>query len=391
MKSEKIYQIILSTLSDEATEEERHILSKWMNTSKENKSEYEKLKRLYHVFSFKHKEKTVDTEQAWQTVKSKTIYKKKTLHFPQWLQYAAMVAIIITIGMVVYTDTFRSSTIGDVNMSEFDQPTLLLANGEKLELTQKEFAVHQQDVTIKNNASNQLVYEPKQDNNKLSVKKNHLIIPKGKTYQLLLSDGTRIRLNSETELIYPTRFTGDKREVTLIGEAYFEVAKDEAKPFIVNANGMDVKVLGTTFNICSYTEDRIITTTLVEGSVAVQTQEGQEETITPSQQFTFNRKNKQTKVKTVDTELYTSWINGRYIFKNTSLQEIITKLQRWHDFSVEFEDQSLLRTRYSLIADRETTLDQLLEIISYTSDIKLERTDNNIIHIKKQRREHDMK
>lgn len=391
MTSEKIYQIILSALSDEATDEELCFLSEWLQASQKNKAEYEKLKRLYQVSSSPRKEKTFNTEQAWQTVKNKTIHKKKTLHFPQWLQYAAIFTFIVVISSILFTDIFNSPKISKVHMEEFDEPTLLLDNGKKLALNQEDFAMNQQDVTIKNNAKNQLVYELKQENKKSAIKKNHLIIPKGKTYQLLLSDGTRIRLNSETELIYPTRFTGDKREVTLIGEAFFEVARDEEKPFIVKANGMDVKVLGTTFNICSYTEDRIISTTLVEGSVAIQTNNGPEQTITPSEQFTFNRNNRQTKIQTVDTKLYTSWINGSYIFKNARLEEIMIKLQRWHDFTVKFEDATLKNTRYSLIANKETTLDHLLEIISYTSNIKLERTDNNSIHIKRQRRENEIK
>lgn len=391
MKFEKIYQIIFSVLSDEATDEERHIFSEWLNASEANKSEYEQLKRLHQVSSLPRKEKAIDIDQAWNTVKSQTINKKKTRNYTLWLRYAAMIALVVSIGTYFFSDIFRSPIVSEVNIKEFDEPTLLLDNGEKLALNQEEFARNQQDVTIKNDAKSLLSYESKQDSKKTKVKNNHLVIPKGKTYQLLLSDGTRIRLNSETELIYPTRFTGNKREVTLIGEAYFEVAKNKEKPFIVKANGMEVKVLGTTFNICSYTEDRIASTTLIEGSVAVQAEDGEEQTISPSEQFTFNRNNKKTTIRTVDTELYTSWINGTYVFKNTPLEDIMTKLQRWHDFSVEFEDKALKRTRYSLIVDKETTLEHLLEIISYTSDIKLERTDNNTIHIKKQRRENDIK
>lgn len=382
---------MFSVLSDEATDEERHILSEWLDASEENKSEYEQLKRLHQVSSLPRKEKTVDIDRAWSTVKSQTINKKKTRNYTLWLRYAAMVAIVVATGTYFFSDIFRSPIVSEVNINEFDEPTLLLDNGEKLALNQEEFARNQQDVTIKNDAKSLLSYESKQESKKNKVKNNHLVIPKGKTYQLLLSDGTRIRLNSETELIYPTRFTGNKREVTLIGEAYFEVAKNKEKPFIVKANGMEVKVLGTTFNICSYTEDHIASTTLIEGSVTVQAENGKEQRITPSEQFIFNRNNKKTTIRTVDTELYTSWINGTYVFKSTPLEEIMTKLQRWHDFSVEFEDQALKRTRYSLIVDKETTLEHLLEIISYTSDIKLERTDNNTIHIKKQRREKDMK
>ena len=296
-----------------------------------------------------------------------------------------MVAIIVFTGMIYFSKQ-PASTIHEVNMEEFSQPTLLLENGEKIALTEESFSMQKKDVVIKNDAKNKLVYEPQKEEKKITIQNNHLVIPKGKTYQLLLSDGTRIWLNSETEITYPTRFVGNKREITLIGEAFFEVAKNKEKPFIVNANGMEVKVLGTSFNVSCYTADKTISTTLIEGSVSVKTENKKTVTITPSEQFTYNRDDAKTDIRIVNTELFTSWINGEYIFKDTALEEIVKKLQRWYDFSVNYEDESLKNNRYSLIVDRNTDIDHLLEVISYTSDIKLERT-NNIINIKKIREE----
>lgn len=381
MDSETIYQIIHSILADEATDEERRIFTEWLDTSDANRAEYEKLKRLYQVTSHRNKNKTFNTEFAWQQVRKQTIAKKKTFRLPVWTRYAAMVAIIVFTGMIYFSKQ-PTSTIREVNMEEFSQPTLLLENGEKIALTEESFSMQKKDVVIKNDAKNKLVYEPQKEEEKITIQNNHLVIPKGKTYQLLLSDGTRIWLNSETEITYPTRFVGNKREITLIGEAFFEVAKNKEKPFIVNANGMEVKVLGTSFNVSCYTADKTISTTLIEGSVSVKTENKKTVTITPSEQFTYNRDNAKTDIRIVNTELFTSWIDGKYIFKDATLEDIVKKLQRWYDFSVNYEDESLKYNHYSLIAERETNLDQLLEVISYTSNIKLERT-NNIINIKK--------
>ncbi len=384
MTSETIYQIILSELANEATEEELLSLSKWLEKSDANREEYAQIKRLYQKSSLKTKEQTYNIDKAWQNVQRQTVHKKR--NFSLWLGYAAMLAIILSIGVIFFANEHKSASISKVNkinVNDFDQPTLLLENGETIKLNEESFAMQQKHITIKNDAEKMLVYETKEEKAEKKIQNNHLIIPKGKTYQLELSDGTRIRLNSESELIYPTLFTENKREVTLIGEAFFEVAKDKDKPFIVKANKMEVSVLGTTFNICSYTKDKTISTTLIEGSVSVRANHGKKQIITPSEQFTYNKENDQTDIQIVNTELYTSWINGKYIFKDAKLEEIINKLQLWYDFSVTYQTESLKENRYSLIAEKDIDLDKLLEVISYTSDVKLERTGTNTINIKK--------
>lgn len=381
MDSKGIYQIIYSVLAGEATVEEHHIFQVWMEASEANRVECARLKRLYEATTPRaREEKIYDTDRAWLQVRTHTVDRKKTFRLPLWTRYAAVVAIVVSAGLFILSPRTHTPVVAEVNMEEFDQPTLLLDNGERIPLTEKSFSREEKHVVIKNDANNQLVYESEKESEPANEKNNHLVIPKGKTYQVLLSDGTRIWLNSETELTYPTHFAGNQRKVTLVGEAYFEVAKNKEKPFIVNANGMEVKVLGTSFNVSCYTSDGTFSTTLVEGSVAVKAASNKTTTLAPSEQFTFSKEKNETTVRIVNTELFTSWMDGKYIFKDATLDEIIRKLQRWYDFSVRYEDENLKHNRYSLEIDRNTKLDQLLEVISYTSDVKLERT-NHIINI----------
>ena len=389
MNSETIYQIILSVLTGEATNEEHILFSQWIKKSEENRKEYTRIKRLYQISLRLPKETRVDTEQAWQIVRNQTIDKKKIFKFPVWTRYAAMVAIIVSLGIILFNEEVPSDTLSQmeqIDIKEFVEPTLLLENGEKIALSEESFSIKQEQVVIKNDKDNKLVYEAKKEVTKKTVLNNHLVIPKGRTYRLHLEDGSRIWLNSESELIYPEQFIGDKREVTLIGEAFFEVALNPEKPFFVKTKGIEIIVLGTSFNVSCYGKENTISTTLVEGSVSIHTEQGEKQIITPSEQFTYNKKNHLTNIQTVNTELYTSWINGKYIFKDATLEEIIDKLQRWHDIYPNYMEEELKSKRFSITIDRQSTLDQILEVISFTSDVKLEKAGNSI-NIKKQRRE----
>lgn len=380
MNSQTLYEIILSVLENEATDDERRLLAAWLEESDTHKEEFEKIKRFYRTSLSSQKTYRYDTEQAWKKVYAQTIGKKKNFILYTFVRYAAVIAVLLSSGILYYA----TRTTEPVSLAEtIQEPTLLLESGEKIALNSESFSRKRKEVIIKNEAEQKLVYESTGTERPETVKNNRLIIPKGKTYQVVLADGTKVRLNSETELIYPAHFTGDKREVTLSGEAFFEVAPDKHKPFYVKTNGLEVKVLGTVFNVCSYKEDKTIRTTLVEGSVSVRPERGEAQVITPSQQFSFEKESGKSDIRTVDTQLYTSWVHGQYIFRDAPLGVILTKLQRWYDFSVSYQEESLQCKRFSLTVDRATDLDRLLEIISFTSEVKLERKGTSI-NIKKE-------
>ena len=139
MKSETIYQIILSVLADEATNEEHILFSQWIKKSEENRKQYNRIKLLYQITLRLPKETRVDTEQAWQIVRNQTIDKKKIFKFPVWTRYAAMVAIIVSLGIILFNEEVPSDTLSQmeqIDIKEFVEPTLLLENGEKIALSE---------------------------------------------------------------------------------------------------------------------------------------------------------------------------------------------------------------------------------------------------------------
>src|SRR5690606_24636103 len=162
--------------------------------------------------------------------------------------------------------------------------------------------------------------------------------PRGGTYQVTLSDGTRVWLNAESRLIYPTRFDGDARNVELEGEAFFEVSSS-TKPFFVQSSDQIIEVLGTEFNISAYGDNLQTTTTLVSGSVSLQNrQSAQVRTLEPGEQAIV-REDK-VGVRTVDVADYTAWKDGLFVFNDTPLSEVLGQLQRWYGVDLKDEVRS---------------------------------------------------
>ncbi|MGL5703872.1 MAG: FecR family protein [Tannerellaceae bacterium] len=393
MKSEKIYYIILAVLSEEASDEEMELFNTWYHASDTNKAEYNELKRL-HDRSLRSPKKTIafDSEEAWNKLQHKTIQKRSIYNKTAWIGIAATLLLVASLGSYLYkrsnTDNFNQVALTNLNIEELAEPTLILSTGKQVALTESDSKADLSELQIEESSDKKLTYKKnqskEQSSGKSALKTNRLIIPVGKTYELNLADGTRVKLNSRSELIYPDNFTEQTREVTLIGEAYFDVAKDASKPFIVKANGIDVKVLGTSFNVSCYEKQSTIETTLVEGKVAVILPDRKEEVITPSQQLVFDKAKQTSATATVDTRIYTSWINNKLIFKNERIDVILAKLQYWYDFEIEYDNESIKENRFSLEIDKNTDLNKILDLINFTSNIKLIKTDHKITlkHVK---------
>lgn len=385
MESDKIYKIILTVLAGEETQEEHEQLSAWLNESEENRREYSQIERLYQLSSSSSSKKVssyYDVEQAWKFVKGQTIDKRKSFIFRKWISYAAMLTLLLTAGMFYLYKQQLHSLSSQVNLEQLKEPILLLDNGETISLDKDTFSIENEHTIIHKKAK-VLSYVPqeKEEQNIKTDRKNRLVIPKGKTYELKLSDGTHVWLNSESELIYPTNFTGNTREVILRGEAFFDVAKDASKPFIVENNQMKIKVLGTSFNVSGYVSERLQNVTLVNGSVQVQIDNDSAFRISPSEQFSYDKEKQTTSIQVVNTDLYTAWTEGKYIFKDTRLEDILSKLQRWYDFEIIYLQEELKNRRFSIVINREDNLKDVLEVISFTSNVKLVQ-ENNIIKVK---------
>ena len=196
---------------------------------------------------------------------------------------------------------------------------------------------------------------------------NTLVVPRGGEYMLELSDGTKVWLNSDSELRFPVTFVGDRRSVEIEGEAYFEVAKDEGKPFHVLANGSDIKVVGTSFNVMTYRGRTV--TTLVEGKVCL-TYKDESVLMVPDRQAEVITETGKILMREVDARNFTLWKAGVFYFENAALETIAERLSQWYDVNIIFNDEALKQLRYSVEMKRYNNIQDLLTKIEKTQKVK---------------------
>jgi ferric-dicitrate binding protein FerR (iron transport regulator) len=208
---------------------------------------------------------------------------------------------------------------------------------------------------------------------------NKLVVPRGGEFQLTLADGTRVWLNAESTLEYPTHFTGTTRTVQLTGEAYFEVAKNAAKPFNVVTDKQTIAVLGTSFNVSAYPQDAGIYSTLVEGSLRVDGEQGKSLLISPGSQCAYNPALGDMTSRVVDTYTYTSWKDGLFVFDDEALSSIMQRIGRWYNVDVSYANNQQQHTRFTMQIDKFQPITEVLKLIALTNEIDFEISDNTII------------
>ena len=220
-----------------------------------------------------------------------------------------------------------------------------------------------------------LVYE-KQKSEELVY--NKIIVPRGGEYKLTLSDGTRVWLNSDSEIRYPVAFGKDRRTVFLSGEAYFEVEKDADRPFYVVLDDVEVKVYGTSFNVNTHYRGRV-QTTLVEGSVGMWVKlTGEERILKPNQMGEFYVEKNEVEVTDVDTYYYTAWRVGEFVFQNETIEDIMDRLCRWYDTEVFYANDGVKEKRFTGVIARFTDVADVLHLIGETATVHFELKGNVI-------------
>ena len=200
--------------------------------------------------------------------------------------------------------------------------------------------------------------------------------PRGKDYELVLSDGTVVLLNADSKITFPTRFTGDKRTVKLVGEAYFKVSKNKHLPFIVEAGYLSTRVLGTEFNLKAYPHSDV-NVTLIKGSVAVNA-EGKEVMLKPGENAEYSE-NKDIEVTTVDTEGYIQWKDGYFYFDNVPLIDVVRDLGRWYNVNIEIRNNSLMSYRLHFIASRKASIKEFVDNLNEFNYLHVVHKDNKLI------------
>lgn len=200
--------------------------------------------------------------------------------------------------------------------------------------------------------------------------------PRGKDYELVLSDGTVVLLNADSKITFPTRFAGENRTVKLVGEAYFKVSKNKHRPFIVETGNLYTKVLGTEFNLKAYPHSDV-NVTLIKGSVAVNA-EGKEVMLKPGENAEYSE-NKDIEVTTVDTEGYIQWKDGYFYFDNVPLIDVVRDLGRWYNVNIEIRNNSLMSYRLHFIASRKASIKEFVDNLNEFNYLHVVHKDNKLI------------
>lgn len=298
-------------------------------------------------------------------IEEKKIRRRKVLHYTS---IAASIIILFSIGWTFQDNLFKPEIKSVIDPNAI---TLQLANGEvQIISSDKNSQVTDSEGNVVGNQNgNQIVYDDKTDSDKLMY--NIIKIPYGKRFELVLSDGTLVHLNSGTTLRYPVKFIkGENRQVFLEGEAFFDVAKDKKHPFVVNADNLNIRVLGTHFNVSNYPEDELTDVVLVEGSVGMYTSDqsfdaANNTVLKPGFKGSYNKKNSNINTKRVLTDSYTSWMQGKLVFKNMAFKDISKKLERHYDVTILNKNRKLENEKfYASFGD-----EPIEKILSYFNEI----------------------
>lgn len=257
--------------------------------------------------------------------------------------------------------------------------TLTLADGTEVHVEEITAQILQEKGMNIEYRNGEIVYH-KSEEKTTEVVYNKLEVPRGGECMIKLDDGTKVWVNAETKLKYPVAFVGDRREVVLEGEAFFDVAKNE-KPFIVKTSFGDVRVLGTAFGISAYASESESYTTLVRGKVSVEREGGEPVVILPGEQVVTSKDGKMIKQQ-VDVEEFVGWKDGIYVFKEKSLGEIMKTLERWYNISVDFQEKSLVDLPFTGNLKRYDDINVFFGALTRTGDMKYRVEGNQVILFK---------
>ena len=381
---DRIYELISGKLENMLSSEEELELSNWLSEDVEHEKVFAEVKKIRDQAKLLHRNFTPDTENVLKRLKGN---RGKKVVFRGWWKYVAILIVPLGIALGLWQGLKREQVVEHRQFSAISTPgteraILKLLDGETvlLDSTMKSSLIAQgTDVRIEMDSNRLLRYSP---NDSIAVsdvdKNNELIIPKGGEYQIILADGTRVWLNSASKLTFPPYFTGAERRVTLSGEAFFDVAHDDKKPFIVETARMDVKVLGTRFNVNAYEDNEVVSATLVNGSVEVFSGEQQTIRLAPGEQA--YGKESELEKREVNVRLYTSWIDGKFMFNNTELEEIAKQISRWYDVEVVFTHPSLRDAHFTLEIKRYDNISDVLVRIEKTERVKF-RVEGNVVTV----------
>lgn len=359
-------------LDDTLAPEEEAALQAWLSDER-NAATYEEVKRLDLVSAMLRLEREDYGERMVARFRRTQQRRMLRLFLRRASVWAGVAAVVALLFLAVPRSARRLAGDSTQQTAMTIVPgeakaILTLADGQQIDVTDGDHRVVDR---LLDSVSTALA-------DTVAVRYNTLSIPRGGEFRYELADGTRVWLNAESELRFPETFGRGERRVYVKGEVFFDVAHDEAHPFVVSTGRGDVRVLGTRFNLTDYAGTPLAAT-LVEGRIRFHTPDGRDYDVRPSQQLTFDEAGGTVDVQTVDVSVYTAWVDHQFVFRNQSLEDIMTTLSRWYDFHPVFADDSLRGIRLSGRLYRGDDIRVLLDSYERAASIRFVIRGENIL------------
>ncbi len=324
-----------------------------------------------------------------RTIEKDTKQIKRRQLVQTFMKYAAVALVFTAIGgLLVYMNMGKENAYQElarqtvVIPSASQGPMLITSNGNNVNLKKSSSTVDysKKGSVVLNNDS--VLQASDEKTNTM----NQLVIPYGNQSRVVLSDNTVVWLNAGSRLVYPTRFTEKTREVILIGEAFFEVSKNPQQPFVVKTSNIDIRVLGTKFNVSAYAEDQVIQAVLNEGSISLRRSGAKfwekEIVISPNQMASFDKTSSETRISGVSAEAYSLWTKGIMNFEEADFSRVIKQVERFYNISVTFSDHQKEAMRISGKLDLKKSRKEVMEYLEKVSLTRFEQTNENAYVIK---------
>jgi ferric-dicitrate binding protein FerR (iron transport regulator) len=374
----RIKQIILKSLRDNLNDDEEMELNDWKELSGSNKSVFNRINDFSNWENYLDIQNQISVDSALEKNKKQ---RKQLLNRRiriSIMRYAAAIILLVSSGIYL-----KNSKILDKDKEEIvagcNKAKLILSNGEEIELGDNaKISKIKQDGNSEVYINSKSIKYNKIDDSDAKIAFNKIIVPRGGEFSIDLPDGTKMWVNSESEVTYPTSFNGNTREINVTGEVYLQVAHNKHKPFIVNTNRGKVKVLGTSFNLRNYNDETTLITTLVEGSVQIDIN-NEEYLLKPGKQCYYNTVDKKVVLKMVKTSIYTSWFRGRFVFSNQRLESILKDMSRWYDIEIEFEDTSDKNILFTGNIKRYEDFNSVIYMLELMNKVKFEIEGRKLI------------
>ena len=382
------WELLLKSVRGALSAEEEAVLQKWLACDMRHKAYYENMRRVWL---------SDDTTYDLQTDVAKMIvrfddyvWNERKTRRRKMLGYiyrsVACLLILLTVGggaLLLKKDKREMETSNRIVGSIFpgkEKAIILLPNGEKVDvdLLTDSLSYRTAGFTVEKDSGIIRYAEQKQPR----ADYHTIVIPRGGEYQVKLSDGTMVWLNSDSQLKIPTSFVGNERRVFLSGEAYFDVMKNNDKLFIVETDLGDIKVYGTEFNVKRYSVDRQLKATLVEGVIGFGNDDVAEVKLQPGYQLSLVEGESEPIVKKVKIYNEIAWKNQRFCFENRTLESIAQEMERWYNVEIVFGTSDLKELQFSGSLSRYEEIGTLLHFFEESADIVFE-IDNRVITVRR--------